>query len=284
MTTATPSGDNRPPLLLEPNQLEPLLGQADLRIIDLCKDTTYAQLHIPGAVHLPYHEITAVHQPVAGRPPVAGLLPETGQLESLFSAVGIGPETHVVAYDDEGGGNACRLLWTLEAMGHRQYSLLNGGLISWANEGHPVSREPAWAAATRFTARTDPEPVANADYILERLHSPDLALWDARGDREFRGLARFATHAGHIPGAVNLDWLELMDRGANLRLKPQEELVSILDRLGITPDKQVVTYCQTHHRSSLAWFVLKYLGYQRIKGYPGSWSDWGNRDDTPKAV
>ena len=111
----------------------------------------------------------------------------------------------------------------------------------------------------------------------------NLALWDARSENEYKGVSRFSQFPGHIPGAVNLDWLEVMDRQSNLRVKSAEELQQLLDRLGITADKTVVTYCQTHHRSSLTWFVLKYLGYPEARGYPGSWSDWGNREDTPKA-
>jgi thiosulfate/3-mercaptopyruvate sulfurtransferase len=73
-----------------------------------------------------------------------------------------------------------------------------------------------------------------------------------------------------------------MDRQNNMRLKPESDLRDMLTGLGITPDKEVITYCQTHHRSSLTWFVLNYLGYPQARGYPGSWSDWGNRDETPK--
>jgi thiosulfate/3-mercaptopyruvate sulfurtransferase len=264
------------PLLIEPETLRPLLGQADLLVVDLCKETTYQQLHLPGSLHLPYGHI------VAACPPAHGLLPSADQLEQCFSSYGIGSETHVVAYDDEGGGNASRLLWTLDAMGHRRFSLLNGGLHAWANEGHPFDRETASAEAASFTARPNPDAVADAGYIMSRMGSADLALWDARSDQEYRGVSRFSQYPGHIPGAVNLDWLAVMDRERNLRLKPEAVLRQMLADLGITPDKEVVTYCQTHHRSSLTWFVLKYLGFEQARGYPGSWSDWGNRDDTPK--
>ncbi len=264
------------PLLIEPAELQSRLGEPGLVVVDLCKETTFEQLHIPGAIHLPYGLITA------SQPPTHGLLPAPDQLEELFSTCGIGNETRVVAYDDEGGGNASRLLWTLEAMGHADHSLLNGGLHAWANERHPVSRELVKSEAKSFRARPDPAAVAEADYILQRLGRDDLALWDARSANEYLGVSRFSQYPGHIPGAVHLDWLELMDRQHNLRLKPEPVLCETLTGLGITPDKEVVAYCQTHHRSSLAWFVLKYLGYTRARGYPGSWSDWGNRDDTPK--
>jgi thiosulfate/3-mercaptopyruvate sulfurtransferase len=264
------------PLLLEPVALRPRLGEKGLLLVDLCKDTTYQQLHIPGAVHLPYNQIVTANHPTNG------LLPDPDQLEQVFSAYGIGNDTWVVAYDDEGGGNAARLLWTLEAMGHARYSLLNGGLHAWANEGHPFDREAVALQPTRFLASPNPAAVAETDHILLRLGSDDLALWDARSSNEYRGISRFSQYPGHIPGAVNLDWLEVMDREHNLRLKPKPALLEMLSALGITPEKEVVAYCQTHHRSSLAWFVLNYLDYSRARGYPGSWSDWGNRDDTPK--
>jgi thiosulfate/3-mercaptopyruvate sulfurtransferase len=266
------------PLLIEPASLRPLLGEKNLLLLDLCKETTYQQLHIPGALHLPYGEI------VASRPPVHGLLPATAVLATRFSACGIDADTHVIAYDDEGGGNASRLLWTLDAMGHQNYSLLDGGLHAWANERHPVNRQPVAPSAKTFTPRPSTESVAEREQILRDLKQDDLVLWDARSANEYRGISRFSQYSGHIPGAINLDWLELMDRQSYLRLKPEPALRQLLTGLDITPDKSVITYCQTHHRSSLSWFVLKYLGYERAKGYPGSWSDWGNRGDTPKAT
>ncbi|MET0090169.1 MAG: sulfurtransferase [Candidatus Thiodiazotropha sp.] len=266
------------PLLIEPDALRANLDDPRIAVIDLGRDTTYPELHIPGAIHLPYTQITSF------RHPVYGLLPAAEQLEPLFSSLGIGPDTHVVAYDDEGGGNASRLLWTLQCMGHDQYSLLNGGLHAWANEGNPCSRTQATREPAVFRANPDDSVVADADYILSRLDAADVALWDARSVQEYRGISRFSQYPGHIPGAVNLDWLEVMVRQTNMRLKPESELLALLTGLGFTPDKEVITYCQTHHRSSLTWFVLRLLGYKACKGYPGSWSDWGNRDDTPKAL
>lgn len=266
------------PLLLEPAQLQQLRGKRELVVIDLCKETTYAQLHIPGAVHLAYANI------VASEHPVQGLLPETGLLAQTFSEHGIDNQRHVVAYDDEGGGNAARLLWTLEAMGHRRYSLLNGGLHAWANEGHGCSQKFTFPSAADFKPTPCSDAVASAEFISQRIGDPGFALWDARSRNEYAGISRFSKHPGHIPGAVNLDWLEVMDRSRNLRLKPDRELRSLLGRLGLEEDKEIVVYCQTHHRSSLAWFVLHYLGYPHCRGYPGSWSEWGNRDDTPKTL
>ncbi|MEW6646074.1 MAG: sulfurtransferase [Pseudomonadota bacterium] len=263
------------PLLLEPEMLEPLLAEPRLLLVDLSRAEIHAQYHIPGAVHLEYGRIVRM------TPPVGGLLPDEAQLSAVLSAIGLTPERHVVAYDDEGGGKACRLLWTLEAIGHTRYSLLNGGLHAWANEGHELTQQPSPATPSSYDAHyTNGEVVADTAYIRSHLGDTTHALLDARSAMEYRGLQRYSARGGHIPGAVNFEWTEAMDQGRNLRLQPAADLRRQLEGLGITPDKTVVAYCQTHHRSAHTWFMLKWLGY-RARGYAGSWSDWGNRDDTP---
>lgn len=265
------------PLTIEPDTLEPLLGESDLLLVDLTKPATYTQYHIPGAIYLDYGEIVTAH------PPAMGLLPTPAVLERCFSSIGIDNQVHVVAYDDEGGGKASRLLWTLEAMGHERFSLLNGGLHAWANEGHPLEQAANHPTPRQFRARPSDIPVADTDYIRQHLGEEGFALLDARSREEYNGVKRFAEKAGHIPGAVNMDWLLALDQQHNLRLKPADQLRQLLDHLGIQDNQQVITYCHTHHRSSLTYIMLKSLGFPRVKGYPGSWSDWGNRPDTPIA-
>lgn len=267
--------NHRLPLLLEPDELEAELQRDDLLVVDLCRTDVYARLHIPGAVHLDYHRLTA------GGRPAPGLLPPVAQLTEALADIGLAHGHHVVAYDDEGGGKAGRLLWTLDVLGHPHYSLLNGGLHAWANEGHPLSNSPHSRSRGAFEADLHPGPLADKEFLLQSLGRPDLVLLDARTPEEFSGQRRFAQRGGHIPGAVNLDWMLTMDRQRNLRLKPAAELQATLAALGVTPDKQVVTYCQTHHRSSHSYAMLKALGYPRLKAYPGSWSEWGNLPDTP---
>lgn len=263
------------PLLLEPDDLETQLGRDDLLVVDLSRGDVHARLHIPGAVHLEYHRLTA------GGRPAPGLLPPLAQLTQALGGIGLEPHHHVVAYDDEGGGKAARLLWTLDLLGHPQHALLNGGLHAWATEGHTLANTPSATRSSGFHAELQPDPIADKAFLLETLGRTDLALLDARTPEEFSGQRRFAQRGGHIPGAVNLDWTETMDRQRNLRLKPAAELLARLEALGVTPDKQVVTYCQTHHRSSHSYVMLKALGFSRVKGYPGSWSEWGNLADTP---
>jgi thiosulfate/3-mercaptopyruvate sulfurtransferase len=263
------------PLVVEPADLETHLGAQNLLVVDLCRPEIYAQSHVPGAVHLDYAQI------VAARPPAMGVLPGEAQLSEVFSSIGLTPDTHVVAYDDEGGGRASRLLWTLDALGHPHYSLLNGGLQAWLNERHPIDTRPVERARRQYSAKIRDTVVADKNYIVNRLGNQDTVIVDTRTPAEYRGEARRAERAGHIPGAVNFDWVNAIDQARHLRLKPAEELKRTLSGLGVTPDKEVIAYCQTHHRSAHTYIVLKSLDYPRVRGYPGSWSEWGNSPETP---
>ena len=122
------------PLLLEPTDLEKLLENADpnLLILDTSSAENYQKHHVPGAIHL------APSRLQRGEKPAPGKLPHAEDLKALFSELGLTADKHVIAYDDEGGGWAGRLIWTLDVLGHKNYSYLNGGLPAWVNEGHPV--------------------------------------------------------------------------------------------------------------------------------------------------
>jgi thiosulfate/3-mercaptopyruvate sulfurtransferase len=263
------------PLIVEPAELEKHLGTENILVVDLCRPETYAQAHVPGAAHLDYARI------VAARPPAMGMLPGAARLSDTLGSIGMRPESHVVAYDDEGGGRAARLLWTLDAIGHARYSLLNGGLHAWLNDRHRVDSAPVNKARREYPVRFDDRVVADRNYILEHLRDTGVVIVDTRTPAEYRGETRRAERAGHIPGAVNFDWMNAIDQTRNVRLKPADELRRTLSELGVTPEKEVITYCQTHHRSAHTYIVLKSLGYPRVRGYPGSWSEWGNSPETP---
>jgi thiosulfate/3-mercaptopyruvate sulfurtransferase len=264
------------PLIIEPDALQQRLGEEGLLVVDLSKPEVHSQFHVPTAVHLDYPRIIGVRQPVMG------LLPDLGALSEVLASIGMNPDAHVVAYDDEGGGKASRLLWTLEVIGHRGYSLLNGGLHAWGNERHPLDDRPSRPRRGEYPIEgLDTTPIADGQYVLDHLDDPGVVLLDARTPEEYQGTKVLAARGGHIPGAVNLDWTETMDKERNLRLKPEVVLRGMLEERGITPDKEVVTYCQTHHRSAHSYIMLRSLGYSRVKGYPGSWSEWGNIPDAP---
>lgn len=263
------------PLLIEPEQLLERLHDPALLIVDVSSQANYDAGHIPGALSVLPAQLQS------GLRPAVGQLPATADLNHLLGNLGLSQDRHVVAYDDEGGGWAGRFIWTLDAVGHNNCSYLNGGIHAWRAAGLPVSQEQATARPTSFDAQLNTAVIAEADDILRQLGDPELGIWDARSAEEYAGTKVLAQRAGHIPGAVNIDWLELMDRQRDMRLVDLDMLADRLRECGLGPEKRIVTHCQSHHRSGLSYLVMKILGYPDIKGYHGSWSEWGNRDDTP---
>jgi len=262
-------------LIIEPEELEAYLHNPDVVIVDLCKAKQYRKAHIPGAHFINYPDIIHVEKPIMG------LLPSNQQFSRLVSSLGITANSHVVAYDDEGGGCASRFIWTLHVFGHNKTSLLNGGLFSWANEGHPLTKEIPEKTASDYSLSNSGNHTVDTAYIMQHLEDDHVTLLDARSLAEFTGKKKFADKGGHIPGAKHYEWTEAMDRAHNLRLLPYESIQQKLDQLGLTKDREVIVYCQSHHRSAFSYVMLCALGYEDVKGYPGSWSDWGNRGDTP---
>lgn len=267
------------PLLIEPEQLQSHVADPAMLIVDLSEPASYAIGHVSGAVHLDYADLNRTE------PPVMGLLPHEAQLSQVLSRLGLTPERHVVAYDDEGNGRASRLLWTLLTLGHQRLSLLNGGIRAWEVACGPLEVNTHQPQPSTYQAQiTNPETLADKDYILARLGDPDLVLLDTRTPAEFAGLVARAARCGHIPSAINLNWTSAMDPQRQLRFQPDPVLRKLFEWRGITPDKEVVVYCQTHHRSAHTYYVLRYLGYPRVRGYPGSWSEWGNDPHLPISV
>jgi thiosulfate/3-mercaptopyruvate sulfurtransferase len=264
------------PALLEPEILHALAPdqRAQVLVVDLSHPDRFLHQHVPGAVYVHPNETQA-------KPPFPGLIPDDAALTQIMQRIGLTPERHVVVYDDEGGGWAGRFIWLLEEIGHNRWSYLNGGIHAWLGKSFDVARGHSHVDATTVQVSATHHHTIDCEQLRNALEAGPVQILDARSPAEYRGERQTAARSGHIPGAVNYEWTRVMDPARQLRLRALDQIEQELSGLGLHKDRPLITHCQSHHRSGLTWLVAKLLGYQDVKAYAGSWSEWGNRSDTP---
>ena len=241
----------------------------------------YDEGHIPGAVKLHWQDDL---QDELVRDVVA-----KDEFERLMGARGITADTTVVLYGDKNNWFAAFAYWYLKLYGHEDVRLLDGGRQKWIEEGRGLTFElPSPARATYVAKDRDESIRVRRDDVLASLGAAGVALVDVRSPQEYAGelLAppgyeqEGAARAGHIPGAQSVPWATAVrDDGT---FKSVDELRDMYAAKGVTADKEVHAYCRIGERSAHTWFVLReLLGYENVKNYDGSWTEWGNLVDVP---
>ena len=266
------------PVLIDTQTLHDYLkNHPQALIVDICPAENYALGHILGSVNIPPAKLST------GIAPATGSLPTPEDFKALLESIGLTPNKHVIVYDDAGGSWAGRFIWMLDVIGHKKSSLLDGGITAWRADQLPLSQEtPNINNSTLSALKYNPALIADKEEILAQLGKNNFVIWDARAPEEYAGTKVVSAQGGHIPGAINLDWVNLYDSNNHNRLLPLEKIQAQLDAAGLTRDKHITTHCQTHRRSGLTYFVAtKLLGYKHVKAYPGSWAEWGNTADLP---
>ena len=262
------------------------LDDPGVRFVEVDVDTTaYDQSHIPGAVAWNWTSQLSdgVRRDIATRE----------EFSTLLSASGIGPDTLIVLYGDNNNWFAAWAYWQLKLYGVERVKLLNGGRKFWLDNNLPLSTDVASYPATGWQLpEADFALRAFRDDILPRLGDAGLALVDVRSPAEFNGeviappgMTETAQRAGHIPGAASIPWAQTVREDGTF--KSAEELEALYAGKGVTADKDVIAYCRIGERSSHSWFVLhELLGFQRVRNYDGSWTEWGSMVGVPieKAV
>jgi len=273
-------GYGNPHLLVEPAWLAEHLSDAKLRIVDVRGDALYLRGHIPGAVSL--DGTSAINDPDAD---VNGLLVGPEEFEQVIRSLGIDNDTVVVIYDQSSSLSAARLFYALEYYGHKdQVRILNGGFAAWTAEQRPLESGRREVAPGNFTARPNPDLQADADYVAEQIGKENVVILDVRSEDEYIGTDVRSANGGHIPGATHIEWSTAVEAGTVQRFKSADALWEIYGGAGLSPDVEVIPYCQTNVRAAHTYFVLRLLGFEKVRPYEASWAEWGNRDDVPIVV
>jgi thiosulfate/3-mercaptopyruvate sulfurtransferase len=242
-------------------------------VIDVRPAEQFAAGHLPGAVHLDLWGVSLIDTSEA---PLRAFMWMIGH---LFSLRGVTPDRPVVVYEQDSGMRAARAFWLLEYLGHPRVYVLDGGFAAWQRADQPVTTDAVAPTPSTWHGDPDPARLATWQQVRDRLGRADTAIVDTRSDEEYYGEAVRARRGGAIPGAVHLEWKQNL--GPDGRYKPAAELRAMYDALGVTPDREVVTYCQGGYRAAHTYLALRVLGYPRVRTYTGSWKEWGDREDLP---
>lgn len=268
-------GYARPELLAEPDWLWANRDDASIRIVDCGPLDAYRRAHIPGAVGLPVHNF--IKDPTD---PVHVMGP--ADFAELMSSLGVSDDTTVVAYDDFSGRDAARLWAVLRHYGHAATKVLNGGWHRWLHEARAISADPSQPPAGAFTPREGDPLLCGLDDVRAAIDDGTTRILDVRSDGEWLGTNdRGNARAGHVPGAVHLEWTNCVTNDNRRVLRPAQELQAMLKAAGVVQDSPIITYCQGGIRAAHTAFVLALLGYDDVRVYDGSMREWANRDDTP---
>jgi thiosulfate/3-mercaptopyruvate sulfurtransferase len=272
-----------PNVLVDTQWVEDHLDDSNVRIAEVDYDpkANYNLGHIPNSILFDWKR--DINDPLTRN------ILSRDDCSTLLQKAGINDNTTLILYGDFNNWFAAFAFWVFEYYGMKNTKIMNGGRKKWLEEDRPISKEIPSFPMGNFKP-TGPNPVLRAflSQVRESLEVDKTKRIDVRSPQEFSGEitapaeypTEHAQRGGHIPGAVNIPWAKAVNDDGTF--KSADELTKLYHTVGITPEKEIITYCRIGERSSHTWFVLKHLlGYPDVKNYDGSWTEWGNMIDNP---
>lgn len=269
-------GYANPQLLVSPRELAPMLeANAANRplLLDLRPPEAFAAGHIPTAVHLDLWGISLIDTDPA---PLKAFM---WMIEHVLAVHGVDAATPVIVYDEQSGVRAARAFWFLEYFGHPSVRLLDGGFNAWVASSLPVTREAAPPPKSEWTGTREERTLATWKDVKDAIGRTGSVILDTRTDAEHEGTLVRARRGGAVPGAIHIEWTRNLAESGEF--KPADELRKMYAEAGVTPDREVITYCQGGYRAANSYLALRLLGYPRVRMYIGSWKEWGDREELP---
>jgi thiosulfate/3-mercaptopyruvate sulfurtransferase len=283
-TAVEKTGYAHPEVLVDTEWVEKNLLNHGVRVVEVDYDPVknYYVNHIPGSVLFDWKKDM--------KDQATRDLLSKDRLKELLTRSGVSDKTDLVLYGDYNNWFAAYAFWTLKYYGVRNVKLMNGGRKKWLLENRPLSNEIQSNESDEITGKLFQRESIRAymNYVKKAIYRKDKILLDVRYAREYSGEDLTSPEypnecsqvGGHIPGAINVPWMLAVKEDGSFR--SVEELKNLYKSKGITPEKEIITYCRIGERSSHSWFVLKYLlGYPNVRNYDGSWAEWGNSIRAP---
>ena len=263
-------------VLVDTEWIEAHAADPSLRVLEVGGNANaFGEGHLPGAAFVSMRSLSNPDDPIGGQ------IATAAQVSAALSNVGLGRDQTVVLYDRRNNLQAARAYWVLKYYQHADVRIYNGGTPKWTEDGRVMSTVMVEYEPSDYQAGPpDPEIRTTWQYVVDHTDDPATLFCDTRGPEEYLGRDVRAERGGRIPGSINVEWTAAVN--ANGTFKSSEELAALYGGAGFTPDKQIITYCQSGVRGAHTWFVLsELLGYPSVRNYDGSWVEYGNNPVSP---
>ncbi len=262
-------------VLVDTEWIEAHQADPTVRIVELGpNEEAFGRGHLPGASFLPLGRLANPEDPIASQ------IATGAQVSDALSELGLERDHTVVLYDRHSNRMAARAYWVLKYYRHADVRVFDGGAPKWVADGRALTTEVVGHEPSGYRAgEADPDIRTTWQYVVDHTDDPSTLLCDVRSPDEYLGRDVRADRGGHIPGAVNVEWTTAVRADGTFR--PAGELSEVYARAGFTPDRQIITYCQSGLRGAHTWFVLsELLGYPDVRNYDGSWMEYGNNPES----
>ena len=244
-----------------------LLKNDDVIFVSARTPADYAKVHVPGAVNINHRDLYGEKS----------MLTDPSTIASIFGKNGITNNSEIIIYDDGSMKSAGRLYWIMSYMGASNVRVMDGGMKAWRMARNPVTKNPANIEAATFTPKLNASIYASLNQVQKAVNNGSVIILDVRSANEYNGVAATSLRPGHIPSAKNMEYTSVLNTDGTL--KDNAELKSLFTKAGVTPDKEVILYCESSVRAGIVFLALKSgLNYPKVRVYDGAYIEWQSFD------